>query len=170
MRYIAAMLLLAGLAVPAVAAESSAPATTSTSVAVTGWRLECGSTATAVSCHLLDQIVQASNGGLVIGFTLAPASDGKDVLTILVPLDASLRTPIALSISGGPSQSFSYATCSQQGCYAIGPVNGDLLNAMRSGKGDLHVTYGLLDSNLVEHGINASLSLTGFPEVYARLK
>jgi invasion protein IalB len=87
-----------------------------------------------------------------------------------VPLGAAVRTPIGLSVAGGPSQNFPFLLCTQQGCYATGTINSDLLAAMKSGKGELKVSYGILDNGLTEHGIAASVSLTGFPEVDERLK
>ncbi len=175
MRYIAALLMLLGLAAPVAAATPApdAPASTTQSarVGVSGWRLECDPTnTTALACHVLDSIVQAQNGGLVISFTFSPAPDGKTLLTMQVPLGVALRTPIAVSVTGGPSQNFTFMLCSQQGCYATGAIDSDLLTAMKAGKGDLRVNYSLLDNSLAEHGITASLPLTGFPDVYARLK
>lgn len=174
MKYIAALFALLGLVAPALA-DTTAPqapaSSTSTRVAVTGWHLECDPTATAsLACHVLNQITQAPNGGLVIGLTFTPAAEGKTTLSMVVPLGASIRIPVALAIAGGPSQNFPYLFCSQQGCYATGAINGDLLAAMKAGKGDLKITYTMLDNNLGEHGITASLSLTGFAEVAARLK
>ena len=176
MKYIATLLMLLGLAAPASAATPApqAPATTTQSarVGVSGWRLECDPTtnSSGLACRVLNSIVQAQNGGLVIGFTFSPNPDGKTTLTMQVPLGASVHTPVDVSVAGGPSQGFTFLTCSQQGCYATGVVNSDLLTAMKAGKGDLKVTYGMLDNGLAEHGITASLSLTGFPEVFERLK
>ena len=140
------------------------------SVAVTGWRLECDPGKTALVCHARDQILQAGNGALVIGFDLTPVPDGKTNLTINVPLGTSVRTPVGVSIGGGSPQNFAFLTCSQQGCFATGVINAELLAAMRAGKSELKVTYAILDQNLGEHVVTASLSLTGFAEVYDRLK
>jgi invasion protein IalB len=172
MRFIAALLVLAGFAAP-VSAATPAPdasaATQSTRVGVSGWRLECDPTnTTSLACHVLNSI-QAQNGAQLISFTVSPAPDGKTILTMQVPLGAAVRTPIGVSVAGGPTQSFTYLTCSQQGCYATGAINSDLLASMKAGKGELRVSYGILDNSLAEHGITASLSLTGFADVYARL-
>jgi invasion protein IalB len=174
MRYTAALLIFFGLAAPVSAATPApqAPAATTQSarVSVSGWRLECNPTNTSsLACHVLNSI-QAQNGGLVISFTLSPAADGKTSLAMQVPLGAAVRTPIGLSVAGGPSQNFPFLLCTQQGCYATGTINSDLLAAMKSGKGELKVSYGILDNGLTEHGIAASVSLTGFPEVDERLK
>jgi invasion protein IalB len=173
MRYARAVLFLCSFAVPVYAATpapEAAGTTTSANVAVTGWRLECDPGKTALACHANNSIVQASNGGLVIGFTVAQTADGKTILTMNVPLGTSVRTPMGVSVAGGPSQSFEFLTCSQQGCYATGTLNADLLAAMRDAKGDLRVTYDVLDNNLVPHTITASLPLTGFSQVDDRLK
>jgi invasion protein IalB len=174
MKYIAVLLMLLGLTAPVSAATPApdAPAATTQSarVGVSGWRLECDPTnTTALACHVLNSIVQ-QNGGLVISFTFSPTPDGKTLLTMQTPLGVAIRTPIAVSVAGGPSQNFTFMFCSQQGCYATGAINNDLLTAMKTGKGDLHVSYGLLDNNLAEHGITASLPLAGFADVDARLK
>ncbi|HTV93373.1 MAG TPA: invasion associated locus B family protein [Verrucomicrobiae bacterium] len=173
MRYACAVLFLCCFAVPGYAATPAPPVggtTTSANVAVTGWRLECDPGKTALACHANDSIVQSSNGGLVIRFTVAQTADGKTILTMNVPLGTSVRTPIGVSVAGGPSQSFQFLTCSQQGCYATGSLNSDLLAAMREAKGDLRVVYDVLDNNLVPHTITASLSLVGFSQVDDRLK
>lgn len=174
MRYIAALLVLFGIAAPALAATpapDAPPATTqSARVSVSGWRLECDPTNTsALACHVLNSI-QAQNGALIISFTFSPAADGKTTLAMQVPLGAAVRTPVGVSVAGGPSQNFAFLLCTQQGCYATGALNSDLLTAMKAGKGELRVTYGILDNGLTEHGIAASLPLTGFPEVDERLK
>jgi invasion protein IalB len=174
MRYIAALLVLLG-AVPASAAtpapETPAMTTQSARVGISGWRLECDPTNTsALACHVLNSIVQSPNGGLVISFTFSPAAEDKTILTMQVPLGVSVRTPIGVSVGSSPSQNFAFLFCSQQGCYATGTINSDLLAAMKAGKGELRASYGILDNNLAEHGIAASLPLTGFADVYARLK
>lgn len=174
MRYVwAPFLFCICIAAPALAATpppQSGPATTSANVAVTGWKLECDPGKTTLACHMLNQIVSSSNGALIIGFTLVPTSDGQTVLTMQVPLGTSVRTPIGVSVTGGPSQTYQFLMCSQQGCFATGPINADLLAAMRAGKGEMRVTYAVLDTNLVEHDVTASLNLAGFSQVYDRLK
>ncbi len=174
MRYTAALLVLFGLAAPVSAAtpapQTPAATTQSARVSVSGWRLECDPTNTsALACHVLNSI-QAQNGGLVISFTVSATGDGKTTLAMQVPLGAALRTPIGVGLAGGASQNFPFLLCTQQGCYATGAINSDLLAAMKGGKGELKVSYGILDKDLREDSIAASLSLTGFPAVYERLK
>ncbi|HTU70352.1 MAG TPA: invasion associated locus B family protein [Candidatus Baltobacteraceae bacterium] len=168
MRSLIAALMIVCFAAPAYAATT--PSTSSARVTITGWRLECDPGKAALACRVLDSIVSASNGALVISLNFSAAADGKTVLTMNVPLGAAVRTPVGVSVNGGPSQNFPFLTCSPQGCYATGTVSADLLAAMRAGKGDLRVTYGMLDANLAEHGITATLSLTGFSQVDDRLK
>jgi invasion protein IalB len=172
MRYASIAFFLYWFAAPALAAPPAAAAATTTTanVAISGWKLECSPTKDALACRALDTIVQASNGGLVIGFSLVMTPDGKTNLTINVPLGTSVRTPVGVSIAGGPAQNFPFLACGQQGCFATGNVNADLLSAMRAAKTNLTVTYGVLDGNLAEHVVTASLPLTGFPEVYDKLK
>jgi invasion protein IalB len=176
MKYIAAILAVAAAIAPAYAATPApqAPAqqtTQSQQVSFTGWRLECDPVKATLACHALDQIVSATNGSQIIGFNLSPTPDGKTILTMTVPLGTSVRTAVGVSVAGGPSQSFPFLTClAQQGCFATAPINADLLAAMREGKGDLHVTYAVLDNGLNEHQVTASLPLAGFSAVYDRLK
>lgn len=160
------------LTVPAYAATPAPDAgqTTQASVSITGWRLECNPEKTTVTCHVIDQIVSNGTGTQVIGFNVFPAGDGKANLTISVPLGAQLRAPVRVAIAGGPTQDFAYLTCSQQGCFATAMIAADLLAAMRAGKGDMRVTYGMLDNALGEHKVAATLSLAGFGAVYDRLK
>ena len=173
MRSAFALLSLLLCAAPAYAATPAPSATAGTtqqaSVAITGWRLECNPTKNALACRALDDIVQA-NGGLVIGFSVSSPNEGTAVLTMTAPLGISVHTPVGVSVTGGPAQQFPFVTCSQQGCFATAKINADLLAAMRASKGDLKVTYGVLDANLAEHTVTATLSLTGFPAVYDRLK
>lgn len=174
MRYIAAMLLFVCAVAPvsaATPAPGAADATTqSARVAVSGWRLECDPTkTTSLACHVQNSI-EAQNGGLIISLTFSPATDGKTNLAMQVPLGTSVRTPVNVSVTSGPSQSFPFLFCSQQGCFATGAVNADLLAAMKAGKGELRLSYSILDNGLAEHGVTASLALTGFSEVDERLK
>lgn len=172
MKYLWVPLLFA-IAAPALGATPAPQAgttTTSANVAITGWRLECDPGKTSLACRALDSIVQSSNGGLVIQFTVAQTTDGKSILTMNVPLGTSVRTPIGVSVADGPTQAFQFLACAQQGCIATGTVNADLLAAMRAAKGDLRVTYDLLDANLNPHTITVSLPLAGFAQVDDRLK
>jgi invasion protein IalB len=150
---------------PAIPAATSAQAR----VSISGWHLDCNPGKTALTCRVSNQIVQNPGGALLIGFIFGATSDGKTALTMQVPLGASVSSPIGVSITGGPSQSFSYLTCSQQGCFATGSVNADLITAMRSDKGEIHVTYTMLDDNLAGHDVTATISLSGFSQVYDRL-
>ncbi len=170
MRYACAVLFLCCIAAPANAATPPPQeATTPANVAITGWKLECDPGKTALACQVLNSI-QTANGALVIGFSVQPAADGKTSLTIKVPLEASVRTPIGVSVTGGASQSFQFLTCSPQGCFATGTISADLLAAMRAAKGDLKVAYVLLDASLTERTITATIPLAGFAQVYDKLK
>ncbi len=169
MRYACAVLLLFCVAAPAYAATPAPQGGgTTSSVTVTGWRLECDPGKTALACHGLNSL-QAQNGAPIIAFRVASTADGKTALTINTPLGISVRTPVTLSVAGA-TQSFPFLTCSQQGCFATGIINADLLAAMRAGNGALGVSYALLDAGLNERGITASLPLTGFSQVYDKLK
>jgi invasion protein IalB len=173
MRSFVALLFVFFVAQPAFAATpapAAASGSTQARVAISGWHLECDPGQSSLTCRVLNQIVQTPSGALLIGFAFTSTADGKTVLTMQVPLGASVASPIGVSIAGGPSQNFSYVTCSQQGCFAAGTVNADLLAAMRTDKGNVLVTYTILDNNLVGHGVTASLSLSGFSQVYDRLK
>lgn len=174
MRNAFALLLVLLCAGPAYASTTpaSAPAASAqqASVGITGWRLECNPTKGALACRALDDILQAPSGALVIAFAVSETADGKAVLTMTAPLGISVHTPINVSVAGNGSQDFPFLTCSQQGCFATGKINADLLSAMHGSNGDLKVTYGVLDANLAEHTVTASLSLNGFPAVYDRLK
>lgn len=152
-------------------AQTPAPqsATTSARVAITGWKLECDPVKAALSCRAMNSILQPG-GGLIIGFTLTAAGDGKTTLLLTTPLGVSVRTPVVVSVPGGPSQTFTFLTCSQGGCVAPGVVNADLLAAMRAGKNDLRVTYGVLDDRFAVHDVTATIPLTGFAEVADHLK
>jgi len=172
MRIIAALLFASCCAAAAQAATTApqAPASsTSARVVITGWKLECDPVRGTLECRAIDQIL-GQNGSLVIGFTLTQGTGGKVELTMDAPLGVSVRTPVAVSMPGGPSQNFTFLACSQQGCFATGVLDDGLLAAMRAGKSDLHVTYGLLDTNLAEHEVTATIPLTGFAEVSNRLK
>ncbi len=133
-----------------------------------GWKLECDPVKGSLACHGTDQVL--TNGGLVIGFTVAGQGDGKIGLTMNVPLGVSVRTPVTVAAGSESSQTFTYLACTQQGCFATGTMNADLLAAMRAGKGDLRVSYVLLDGSLREHTVNATLPLAGFSEVSEKLK
>jgi len=133
-----------------------------------GWKLECDPVKGTLSCHAMDQVL--TNSGLIIGFTVTGQGNGKIGLTMNVPLGVSVRTPVTVAAGTGPSQSFSYLACTQQGCFATGTMNADLLGAMRAGKADLRVSYVILDGNLAEHTVNATLSLAGFADVSDKLK
>lgn len=169
MRYALAALSLYFFAAPAYAA-TPAPASggTTTNVAVAGWHLECDPGKTTLACSVLNS-VQTQNGALIMGFSVAPTTDGKTGLTVRVPLNSSVRTPVSVSV-GTATQTFPFLTCSQQGCFATGTLNADLLAAMRAGSGALNVSYALLDSSLTPRGITASLPLSGFGQVYDKLK
>lgn len=170
MKLLSAVALFAMSSGVASAATPAAPAaaTSTTQAKTSGWKLECDPIKGALTCHAVDQV--ATNGGLIVAFTLAAQNDGKVVLTMNVPLGVSVRTPISLAVGNGPSQSFTYLACTQQGCFATGTMNADLLGAMKAGKGDLRVSYGYLDAGLGEHSVNATLSLNGFAEVTDKLK
>ena len=162
--------LCAAPAYAATPASSAPPTTQQAAVAVTGWRLECDPVKTTLACHALDNIVQAQNGALIVGLAISSNADGKAVLTTTVPLGTSVHAAVSVTVAGGPTQQFPFLTCSQQGCFATGTINADLLTAMRAAKGNMSVTYGVLDANLAEHTVTASVSLAGFPAVYDRLK
>jgi invasion protein IalB len=162
---LACLLLLA--AQPAIAQQ--APAASQTRFNITGWRLECDAQ-TKLACHLSNQITQLPTGGLIISMTMVPVASGKTQLTLQVPLGAAVGTPIIVNLGNGVTQNYPYLTCSQQGCFATATVQDAVLAAMRAGKGEMKVTYTLLDQTLAPHDINASIALTGFSEVYDKLK
>jgi invasion protein IalB len=163
----ACLLVLCGQ--PAIA-QTSGQSQPQARVNITGWRLECDPTRTKLSCKLLNEISQAPNAALIINFTLLPTPAGKTQMTMEVPVGAALASPISVNIGTGVTQTFPYLTCSQQGCYATAPLQDNVLAAMRAGKVEMKVTYTLLDQNLAAHDVNASVALTGFSDVYDKLK
>ena len=165
---ILALSFLLGAAAP-VSAATPPPNAQAANVAITGWKLECDPVKATLACRAMDQIL-AQNGALVLSFMLADDAAGKTVLTINTPLGISVKTPVGVSVAGSATQSFPFLTCSQAGCFATGPVNADLLAAMRGAKSDLKVTYDVLDTGLNERAVTATLSLTGFAAVADRLK
>ncbi|HEY1727246.1 MAG TPA: invasion associated locus B family protein [Candidatus Baltobacteraceae bacterium] len=162
---LACLLLL--VAQPAIA-QQAAPASQAR-INITGWRLECDAQ-TKLACHLSNQITQLPTGGLIISMTMVPVANGKIQLTMQVPLGAAVGTPISVNLGNGVTQNYPYLTCSQQGCFATATVQDAVLTAMRAGKVEMKVTYTILDQTLTPHDINASIALTGFPEVYDKLK
>ncbi len=155
------------------ASESQAatpPPATSTQVAITGWRLECDSSSSALACRVLDQITQASNGAMLVSINVNQTSDGKTNLTLQAPLGAAVSMPIVVAIPNGASQSVPFLTCSQGGCFATAPMNAALLSAMQAGQGNLQVNYTLLDNSLTGHEISVTIPLGGFAQAFAKLK
>ncbi len=163
---LACLLLLA--AQPALA-QQTGPTSSQARINITGWRLECDAQ-TKLACHLSNQITQLPTGGLIISMTMVPVANGKTQLTMQVPLGAAVGTPIIVSLGNGVTQNYSYLTCAQQGCFASATVQDAVLAAMRAGKSEMKVTYTLLDQTLAPHDVNASIAMTGFSEVYDKLK
>jgi invasion protein IalB len=163
---LACLLLFA--AQPAIA-QQAAPASSQARINITGWRLECDAQ-TKLACHLSNQITQLPTGGLIISMTMVPIANGKTQLTMQVPLGAAVGAPIIVNLGNGVKQNYTYLTCSQQGCFASATVQDAVLAAMRAGKTEMKVTYTILDQTLAPHDINASIALTGFSEVYDKLK
>ena len=163
-------LLLALSCIAVADAAASAPTQTqaTANVSVTGWRLECDPVKATLACRALDQIV-SGNGSLVIGFAVNEGVSGKATLTMQVPLGAAVSKPIAVTF-GDKSQSFDYVTCSQQGCFAIAPIEPAILDTMRKGSGTMTVSYTMLDQNLAGHAVTATISVAGFDQVYKKLQ
>lgn len=165
---LSAALLAAAAQAPAQSQTTQVP---SSAYSISGWRLECSSERTALSCQVLDQVFARANSAVIAGVSVREAADGKTpVLIVQVPLGVAIDQPVHVGFSGGAEQVLPFVSCYANGCFARAPLGDTLLTAMRTAKQPLSLTYANLDSNLNKQSIRVTLPLDGFAVAYDKLK
>jgi invasion protein IalB len=141
---------------PSTAATASAPSPVTVSQAFSGWAFRCiyaaHDIANGPALCLAEQDLSAQDHGKTVplGAVLIGKSQGlKGVtladapfrLTLMTPLGFLLTHPVTLAADGSAPVSFTYQTCTTQGCLSSGDVPPALLASLRHGKtGHLQIT------------------------------
>lgn len=169
-----AFIAISGVVLAAAALAPARSQTTQVSPSVysiSGWRLECSSERTALSCQVLDQVLARANNAVIAGISVREAADGKTPLLIVqVPLGVAVDQPVRVGFSGGAEQTLPFVSCFTNGCFARAPLGDALLSAMRTAKQPLSLTYANLDSSMNKQSIKVTLPLDGFAVAYDKLK
>lgn len=138
---------------------------------ISGWRVECATQSSALSCQLIDQVVERANNGVIASISVMQAGDKKTpMMVVQIPLGAALETPVQVGFEGGPQQTLPFFSCYSNGCFASDRLNDTILTQMRGAKQPLAVSYATLDRSMNRQTIRITLPLDGFAVAYDKLK
>jgi invasion protein IalB len=132
------------------APSSPTPAASPAQIVISGWRLDCATTAGTFAVHL--------------------SGDGKSpLIDVQVPLGIALAPGVHIGTASGALQAVSLVRCRVDGCYARSTLGEPLLNAMRAAKEPLQIAYETFDANDQPQTITIRLGLNGFGAGYDKL-
>lgn len=160
----------------AVAFGGAAQAQTTQQVApsaysISGWRVECASQSSALSCQLIDQVTARANNGVLAGVTVVQTGAAKTpTIVVQVPLGAALDQSVRVGFNSGAEQLLPFVSCYNNGCFARAALQDSLLTQMRDAKEPLALSYATYDSNMNKQTIRITLPLDGFAVAYDKLK
>jgi invasion protein IalB len=137
---------------------------------ISGWRLECATQNSVLSCQVLNQVLARSNSAVIAAISVQQGAAKTPVLVVQVPLGVAIDQPVKVAIQNGATQMLPFFSCYGNGCFARAPLDDALLTAMRTSKQPLSLTYANLDSALNKQSINVTLALDGFSQAYDKLK
>ncbi|MDQ0317273.1 invasion associated locus B family protein [Amorphus orientalis] len=132
------------------------------------WSSRCTSASrdAPATCQIEQRAVITETGQLLLLVTIAVPGDSRQpILNIRTPLQLFLPAGVNIDIDERNAQKLNYQTCDQQGCYARMDISNALLDAMIKG-GKLNIII----ENLNRQKLTVPMSLTGFTEVYGRVR
>jgi invasion protein IalB len=165
------LLLTLAVAVGGVAQAQTSQQIAPNAYTISGWRVECASQSSTLSCQLIDQVTARANNGVIAGITVAQAGAAKTpTIVVQVPLGAALDQPVRVGFNGGVEQTLPFVSCYNNGCFARATLQDSLLAKMRDAKQPLALLYSTYDANMNKQTIRITLPLDGFAVAYDKLK
>lgn len=158
------------LAVSGFASILAATASQAQEAPKVNWSSNCTAPdlASPMSCAMEQRVVLRESGQQVARFSVqtSGAKDArKGAFLIQLPLGLSIRTGVRLKVDEREPVAVDIQTCEASGCYAGGPLNGEILDSLRSGK-----LMTLLFTNLQKKEIGIQIDLAGFSALYDKIK
>jgi invasion protein IalB len=152
------------------APSSPTPAASPAQIVISGWRLDCATTAGTFACQLVNRVSLRSNNAVVGAVAVHLSGDGKSpLIDVQVPLGIALAPGVHIGTASGALQAVSLVRCRVDGCYARSTLGEPLLNAMRAAKEPLQIAYETFDANDQPQTITIRLGLNGFGAGYDKL-
>ena len=165
--HIATLLLASLLAVEVV--PTSGP--TLAPFSISGWRVECGSSGSALACVVLDEIRARANGTVLSAISLTmPAGSKSPQVVVQIPLGIAIDDGVRVGFENGAVETLRVYTCNREGCFARGQIGQPILSSMHAGKQPLRITYANLDPAAGKQAVQISVGLEGFNAAYDRLR
>jgi invasion protein IalB len=97
------------------------------------WRLICPTDKDDKSfCTMTSELIDSKSGTKLAQLSFG-REDGKDMLAIKVPLTVLIPAGVGLQF-GSDTQTYQYATCSSDGCFAFVPVDDKLRSSFQNAK------------------------------------
>lgn len=147
-RSLLALVLVAGVAGPALAQEATGGA----------WRVDCSGDGKVLECRAVQQLLTREDSKLIVQLVarLAPdpakaaepvkAADAKSVaaaapsppplvptLAVQLPLGINVSEPVALKVDNGKEERVAVQTCTNTGCFLLMPLRDPMMASMRNG-------------------------------------
>ncbi|MEM8744031.1 MAG: invasion associated locus B family protein, partial [Pseudomonadota bacterium] len=122
--------------VPAQAAQPAAPQAAAPAPRP-DWNIQCQNAAGAggFNCQMSRAVVLKQNGKLLLRVTVTlPAKTKKPTLLVQTPFGLFLPAGLRVQIDEKKPQAMVLQTCNQNGCFASGPLSGQMLAGMKKGK------------------------------------
>jgi len=162
---LAALLALLTLGMPAVAQQASPGANVSTEQ-FQDWEVICPDDGGQGACTMSQLITNPDSNDplmrVIVGYP--PELEGQPAMTFLLPLGVRLAPGLQLSVGGGEPVQFPYQVCLAQSCRADLPLNGELLQSLRSGSA---ATLSLIGPR--GNRLDLDISLMGFTSASQRI-
>ena len=156
-----AVLALAGMAAPALAADSQ----TDSGFTSSGWRVECANAGKTLDCKAIEQVVDRANSRVLASMTVrVPAETKRAVMLVQLPLGISVSDPVRITMAG-TVKNYPIQTCTQTGCFVGSPLSGHTLDQMRNGQ-----QIGIAFKNLDKQTVTVTMPLAGFGPVYDKIR
>jgi invasion protein IalB len=146
--------------------QAAAPATAAPQnieMPAQGWTVNCGNTATGLTCAATQSIIVAQTRQLLVAATVTKAAAGH-IMAVHLPHGILLPAGASVQIDAEPAQTLVIETCDSRGCYANMPLPEKTVASMRTGTA-LNVTF----QNVGKSNVKVQLPLGGFAEAIKKL-
>jgi invasion protein IalB len=129
------------------------------------WHMACpAAKSKEVPCEMAADVVDAQSKSVVARIALTRDKD-KQVVVLTLPFGVALEQPVSLKVGSEPAKQFSYRTCNNVGCVAVGQLDGNLEKALRRAD-DAKLQFAGLDGKQTEMPV----SLKGYNAAHSAYK
>ena len=130
------------------------------------WLVNCNNQANpdTLACSMSQSIFRAKTRQRIVSASIFRSQQDALLMRLVLPHGLDLTHGVTLAVDTGSASKYTINSADANGAYALIPLNGELINAMKAGS---TAVFGLRNNS--GNNINLQVSLNGFSSAFAMM-